>query len=131
MQTHHAPAKLLAMLGLDTHFHKCARTGCGHIWSHRKADITSSREHDIAHSCPRCGTAQTEKCEPDGSPLKVSFKLNERELATTLAALASRQAALDDERDDNDEIATQQGRFVALTANEIEHLGDRLVSGDC
>lgn len=128
LETLGVPAHLLAMLGLDTHHHKCAAAGCGQIWSHSRADINNSREHDAAHKCPKCGTKQIEKCEADGSELRLSFKLSERELSTVLAALRGRQQALDDNAElvGWEDIATQNGRFPALTANEIEHLGDRL-----
>lgn len=130
MQTHTAPARLLAMLGLDTHFHKCAKEGCNYIWSHRKADITSSEEHDAAHTCQKCGTQQTDKCEPDGSPLRVNHRFTEREVATILAALRNRQAAIDGDDDNAYGIASQNGRFVPMTANEIEDFGDKIHAGD-
>lgn len=127
----YAPTQLLSLLGLDTHFHKCAKAGCGMIWSHSRADAKSQAEHDAAHQCPKCDTTQREKCEPDGSEYRAAVKLTEREIATILAALRNRQEVLDDEgRDSYADIATQKGRIRALDANEIEHLGDRLHAGE-
>lgn len=118
------------LLGLDTHHHKCASRSCGMIWSHRQADTNSAEEHDAAHSCPKCGTQQIEKCEPDGTPYRATFKLTEREVSTIIAALFARGESLDDgNTDPHADIATQMGRMQALSANEIDHLADRLTRG--
>lgn len=100
------------------------------IWSHSRSDANSQAEHDAAHQCPKCDTTQKEKCEADGSPLRIAVKLTEREIATILAALRGRQNDIDDGADRWDNIATQNGRILALDANEIEHLGDRLHAGE-
>lgn len=117
---------LRTLLGEDTHHHKCAAKGCGTVWSHRQADMRTKEQWKAGHSCPACGTEQTDKCEADGSELKLPFKMTEREAMTILAALRMLQRELDDndyEYTDND---TDGGRLHLLDADEIDHLAERI-----
>lgn len=51
----------------EVHHHKCPDIRCGHIWSHRMADLD---DFESGHTCPKCGVGKvTKKCQPNGSPL--------------------------------------------------------------
>lgn len=123
----HNPLNALLHGAPDTHHHKCPNGGCGLVWSHSRGELGTKEEFDAGHQCPKCGALQKDKCDPDGSDYRATYKLTEREVATLVAALQNRQEAIDDNRDDHEAIATQFGKFKALDANAIEHLTDKLL----
>lgn len=48
-------ASIMAEIDNEPHSHVCGDDSCGHIWTHKAADIHSQEENLAMHDCPKCG----------------------------------------------------------------------------